>query len=290
MSGDTIYSPARQPRSTRIAVRGVDYAVTEWGDETAPRMFFLHGFADCGATFQFVVDAFARDWHVIAPDWRGFGGTRVETAAFWFPDYLADLDQLLNHYAGDEPAVLVGHSMGGNVASLYAGVLPDRVATLVNLEGFGLHESAPTDAPAHYRNWIERSRAIPASTVRDNFDVLAEAIRGRNPHMTAEQAAYVARCWASDSGDGAVRLNVHPAHKLPNAILYRRAEAEACWRDVTAEVLLVAGRDSRFGAPEDLPFSRRQVAWIENSGHMLHFEQPVALAAIIEEFLAKPST
>jgi len=126
--------------------------------------------------------------------------------------------------------------------------------------------------------------------VRDNFDVLARAVRKRNPNMTAGQAAFVARCWAGEADDGSIQLKLHPAHKLPNAVLYRRAEAEACWREVAAEVLLVAGRNSGFGAPDELPFARRQTAWIENSGHMLHFEQPAALARVIEEFLGKPST
>ncbi len=290
MSDDSSYKPKRMPRPGRLAVRGVDYAVTEWGDEHAPLMIFLHGFADSGSTFQFVVDAFENDWHVVAPDWRGFGDTHVETTAFWFPDYLADLDQLLNHYCGNAPARLIGHSMGGNIAGLYAGAFPERVAALINLEGFGLQDATPDDAPSRYRDWITQGRDLPERTVRDNFDALAQAIRQRSPNMTAEQAAYVARCWAVAANDGSIRLNLHPAHKLPNAVLYRRAEAEACWREVTADVLLVAGRDSGFGSAENLPYPRRQTVWIENSGHMLHFEQPVALARSIEEFLRKPST
>ena len=108
--------------------------------------------------------------------------------------------------------------------------------------------------------------------------------------MSNEQARFVARCWAARGDDGSVRLKLHPAHKLPNAVLYRRAEAEACWSEVTAPVLLVGGRDSNFGPADDLPFPRREVAWIEDAGHMLHFEQPEALAAVIEKFLTKPST
>jgi pimeloyl-ACP methyl ester carboxylesterase len=290
MSGDTIYTPERPPRANRIVVRGIDYAITEWGDRSAPLMLFLHGFADCGSTFQFVVDAFEQDWHVVAPDWRGFGNTRVEAAAFWFPDYLADLDQLLTHFSGDEPARIVGHSMGGNIAGLYAGAFPERVAALVNIEGFGLADSNPADAPQHYRDWITRSRDLPGATERDDFDVLAEAILRRNPRMSPAQATYVAHCWATEIASGKVRLKLHPVHKLPNAVLYRRAEAQACWREVTADVLLVAGRDSGFGAPDGLPFPRQQTAWIEESGHMLHFEQPAALAGVIEKFLTKPVT
>lgn len=47
--------------------------VRHWGDESAPKLFMIHGWMDISASFQFVVDAFKCDWHVIAPDMRGFG-------------------------------------------------------------------------------------------------------------------------------------------------------------------------------------------------------------------------
>ena len=290
MSTPEIYSPRVLPRHRRIDVRGVEYAVTEWGDNQSPLIVYLHGFADCGETFQFIVDELAEDWFIVAPDWRGFGQTRVQASAFWFPDYLADLDQLLQFYSSGPPVRLIGHSMGGNVAGLYAGAMPGRVSAFVNLEGFGLHDSAPEEAPARYRDWLDRLRVSPAPTHRDDFATLAAAIQARNVGMSPAQAEFVARCWAEEAPDGTVRLRFNPAHKLPNPVLYRRAEAEACWRNVAAEVLLVAGSRSEFGSPEDLPFPRSRVAWIEVAGHMLHFEQPAALARTIEEFLSNPAT
>jgi pimeloyl-ACP methyl ester carboxylesterase len=82
---------------------------------------------------------------------------------------------------------------------------------------------------------------------------------------------------------------------LPNPVLYRRAEAEACWRRVQAPVLLVAGADSPFLArlgraagrdvADALPFPNRQSTTIAGAGHMIHFDAPSALAAAIDEFL-----
>lgn len=279
------YRPQRQPRRRIIDIRGVDYAVNEWGDEGAPLIVYLHGFGDCGATFQFVVDALQDDWFVVAPDWRGFGQTHVETTAFWFPDYLADLDQLLAHYSRESPARLIGHSMGGNVAGLYAGSMPERVRAFVNLEGFGLEGASADEAPGRYRDWLVSLRDEPVASRRADFESITRKIRSRNPAMSASRADFVARCWAEETADGSVRLRVHPAHKLPNPVLYRRAEAEACWRAIAAPVLLVAGRRSNFGSPEDLPFPRSRIAWIEDSGHMLHLEQPAELARTIEPFL-----
>lgn len=290
MTADQKFVPGRKPVTRRLPIRGVDYAVNEWGNASDPLLVYLHGFGDCGATFQFVVDELARDWFVVAPDWRGFGATEVEAETFWFPDYLADLDHLLQHYSPDAPVRLIGHSMGGNVAGLYAGARPDRVAAFVNLEGFGLPDADPADAPGRYRDWLEKMREMPAPVERPGFDTLADLISRRSPGMEPSRARFVARCWAEEISTDRVRLRMHPAHKLPNPVLYRRAEAEACWQAVMAPVLLVAGRRSDFPPPHDLPFPNSQAAWIEDAGHMLHFEQPAALAALLEEFLVNSSS
>jgi len=290
MLDSDVYKPKRERSGCRIPVRGVEYEISEWGNKDNPLLIFLHGFADTGSTFQFVVDELRRDWFVVAPDWRGFGRSVTAAPSFWFPDYLADLDQLLGLYSPDVPVRLVGHSMGGHVAGLYSGAMPERVESLVIIEGWGLADTVPADAPGRYRDWIERGRTLPESTVREDFSVLANAIQRNNPGMTVAQAEFVARLWAEETGDGRIRLRVNKAHKLPNPVLYRRAETEACWREIALEVLLIAGRRSDFNSPEDLPFVSRKIAWIEDSGHMLHFEQPRAVAREIEEFLTKPST
>ena len=283
-----IYEPVVARRSSRLSVRGVEYFINEWGDPDAPLFFFLHGWADAGATFQFVVDSLASSWRVVAPDWRGFGRTEHRSEAYWFPDYLADLHEILNHFSPDAPALVVGHSMGGNVASLYAGTMPERVAAVVNIEGFGLTDSNPNDAPGRYRQWLEASDQAPTFSKYTNFASLAERIRKRNTALSPAQAEYVARQWATDDGDQ-VHLRADPNHKLPNPVLYRRAEAEACWRKISARTLLIAGDSSpfatEFGNVGELPFPDRELVTLPGIGHMIHFEAPKQLAQLIEEFL-----
>ncbi|MDH3373610.1 MAG: alpha/beta hydrolase [Gammaproteobacteria bacterium] len=290
MPNERLYVAKQRRRVVQLAIRGVDYAVSEWGSKQDPLLVYLHGWGDTGSTFQFVVDKLRRNWFVIAPDWRGFGKSSGGAAAYWFPDYLADLDYLLNLYSPQEPVRLIGHSMGGNIAGLYAGVIPERVAGIVNLEGFGLPDTSAAEAPARYRSWIERGRERPEFSVRESFDALAKKIRRNAPGMSPAQAEFVAREWAEEQADGRIRLRADPAHKLLNPVLYRRAEAEACWGNVTAAVLLIAGRRSRFAAATTMPFPRQTTAHIDQAGHMLHFEQPAAVARLIEEFFAKPST
>jgi len=282
--------------SVFVPVRGLRYHCRCWGGERATKLFMLHGWMDVSASFQFLVDALRRDWRVIAPDWRGFGLSEwAKSDGYWFPDYFADLDRLLEHFQPDSPAVLVGHSMGGNVAAMYAGIRPERVAKLVNLEGLGLTGTRAEKAPERYARWLAELREKPAFRDYENFEALAERLRGNNSRLSVEKAAFLARHWGRSKPDGRVELASDPVHKLVNPLLYRLEEAEACWRKVAAPVLWVVGAESKAAeflklSPQDLAarkacFRRLTERVITGAGHMVHHDQPERLAEVIEEFL-----
>src|SRR5438477_6545842 len=110
--------------SHRVSLRGLDHQVLTWGDRSSPKLFLLHGWMDVGASFQFLIDALTRDWYAIAPDLRGFGRSAWQAQGYWFPDYVADLEALIDVFAPDETVDLIGHSLGGNIVMIYAGVRP----------------------------------------------------------------------------------------------------------------------------------------------------------------------
>jgi pimeloyl-ACP methyl ester carboxylesterase len=277
-------------------VRGLRYHLRCWGDPQSPKLFLLHGWMDVSASFQFLVDALRSDWRVIAPDWRGYGRTQWGGAdSYWFPDYLGDLDELLRQLSPAEPATLVGHSMGGNVACLYAGVRTDRVAKLVNLEGFGLRGHDPAQAPGRYAKWLDDLAERPRFRDYASFEALASRLQQGNPRLERERALFLAEHWGAATPDGRVALRSDPAHKRVNPVLYRIEEAEACWRRVTAPMLWVEGADSRSlqwlrldpAAHEARKrcFATLVARTIPDAGHMLHHDQPERLASAIEEFL-----
>jgi len=284
-------------RSRFLAVRGLRCHLREWGEPGAPLLVLLHGWMDVSASFQFVVDAFGHDWHVVAPDWRGFGLSESGPGdCYWFPDYLADLDAIVDAVSPEAQVDLVGHSMGGNVALLYAGARPARLRTLVNLEGFGLKDSAPELAPGRYARWLDELKSPPGARRYASVDEVAGRLRQNNPRLDAERAAFLASHWSRRTADGDYEIAGDPAHKIVNPVLYRWAEVAACWAAITCPVLWVEAADTdahRWAGNLQAVAQRRaqlravEVARVADAGHMLHHDQPQAVARLIEEFVAR---
>jgi pimeloyl-ACP methyl ester carboxylesterase len=287
----------KKSESVFIEVRGLRYHCRVWGAASDPLVVLLHGWMDVSASFQFVVDALRHDWYVVAPDWRGFGLSQWSgDDAYWFPDYLGDLDAILRTFATEETAVrLCGHSMGGNVACVYAGARPGRVSRLMNLEGFGLASTKAAGAPSRYARWLSELQEEQRFRDYADFSELAQRLQRNNAHLNAERAAFLAQHWGEQTAEGRVRLRSDPAHKRVNPVQYQSDEARACWQAVTAPVLWVEGAHSR--TAEQLRLSAEEVAArksafanlravvIPGAGHMLHLDQPEALARVMEEFL-----
>lgn len=278
-----------EPRRASVSTADAELAVWCWGKDRAPAIVLVHGWADCGTSFASVARLLADDFRILAIDLRGFGESTWPAQGYWFPDYLRDLDALFNSPLVRGPVTLVGHSMGGNVCGLYAGVRPENVARLVLLEGFGLPPSKPGDAPRRYREWLDQEPEAPRWRDFASFDTLLSHLRKLAPRATAPVLEEVAHAWARPH-DAGWQLKMDPRHKRMNPVLYRREEAIACWRATLAPVLLVAGDSSdylsRFRDLNPLTdaashYANHQTATVADAGHMLHWEQPDAVARLV---------
>jgi pimeloyl-ACP methyl ester carboxylesterase len=295
-----VYHALRAPRHETVQIRGLGCHLTRWGPAPAAGevcTVLLHGWLDAGGSFQFMVDALARDRPLVAPDWRGFGRSQWSQESYNFPDYQGDLDALLDMLSPQAPVDLVGHSLGGNVAMLYAGLRPERVRRIVNLEGLGLTRTVPADAPRRLRKWLDQLKKPLLQKHYESFGQLADVINYRYPRFTPEQAAFVATVWGSENGAGRVTLAADPRHHWVNPVTYKREDAEAVWREIRAPLLILTGAESeylpRLGADGTLEaiqaaFPNAEIRQIAACGHMLHIEQPRVVAGMLEAFLDAP--
>ena len=296
------YTPRRTAISREISVRGLQIHLLQWGQPASgrPLRVFTHGYMDIGASFQFVVDAMTDDACVLAPDWRGFGRSQAPpgTDAYWFADYLGDLDGLLQAVSPDAAVDLLGHSMGGNIVMAYAGVRPARVRRLVNLEGFGLPDLPPAQAPARLAQWLDELRQPQRLKDYASLDEVAARLRQNNPRLPTDKSVWLAGQWAQPTPDGRWALRADAAHRRVNPVPYRAAEAVAAWAAISASLLWVQGRASHperwWGGRYSLTefearlavVPRLQRLLLDDAGHMLHHDQPEALALALMDFLA----
>lgn len=306
-----MYQVIRPSRSEFIPIRLHRYHVRLWGDPQGQPLVLVHGWMDVAASYQFMVDALSPgffDRHfIVAPDWRGFGHSSGPACDHYsFADYLGDLEALLGHYAGHRPIDLVGHSMGGNIAMMYAGVRPARVRRLVNLEGFGMPASRPEQAPSRYARWLDEIQALhrgeKALRTYPDLAAVAARLRQTNRRLPQDKADWLARQWSDEraQADGGTRREIlgDAAHRIISAQLFRVEEMLALYARITAPTLMVEASDDsladwwgeRFTLAEfhqrlqAVPRLRREV--IQDAGHMLHHDRPRALAQLLEGFLA----
>lgn len=303
-----MYQVQRTPTSSFVTFRDGRYHLLQWGtaDSTLPPVLLAHGWMDVAASWQFMVDAlsasFATGRRIFAFDWRGYGLTETPaTDCFWFPDYLADLDALLDQISPDQPIDLVGHSMGGNVVMMYAGVRPERIRRLVNLEGFGMAATRPAQAPARLAQWLDELRQLREGELGLKTYPDAAAVAARlmktNPRLPPDKAQWLAQHWARPDAQGQWHILGDAAHKVVNPYLFRVDEALEIFARIRAPLLAVEASDDslsqwwkgRYTLDEyhqrlqAVPDHR--IVRIDNAGHMLHHDQPQALAACLQAFL-----
>ncbi len=314
-----MYLPIRSSISRFLRIRTHQYHVREWGQARAgvASLVMVHGWMDVAASFQFVVDALESTAlagrHIISPDWRGYGLTHhannaskscmgEDTDNYWLPDYMADLDFLIDHVSPDAPVDLLGHSLGGNVVMSYAGVRTERIRRLINLEGFGMPETKAAQAPTRYAQWFDQLKAFHkgemALRAYPSLSGVASRLMKTNPRLQQDKADWLAQHWSAKNAAGEHEILGDPAHKIVNANLSRVEETLALYQRINMPLLAIeASGDSMTGwykgrytladyheRLKEVPNAR--IARIEDAGHMLHHDQPEKLAALISDFLA----
>ena len=216
---------------------------------------------------------------------------------YWLPDYLGDLDGLLDALLPEGPIDLLGHSMGGNVVMSYAGIRPARVRRLVNLEGFGLPQTRPHQAPKRLLQWLDELKSPQPLRDYASVEEVAARLLKNNPLLTPDKAAWLAPHWSAPRADGRWHILGDPAHKRANPVLYQVDQILETWKLITAPLLWAEGDQTdvarwwgtRYTKDE---FHQRLAVvpqvhkvLLSPCGHMLHHDQPTAVSQHLQAFL-----
>ena len=277
--------------SQRLRLNYVD-----WGNAGAPPLLLIHGGRDHARSWDWVAEELRHDWHVIAPDLRGHGDSS------WSPDgnyemsaFVYDIAQLI-HQLNLAPVSIIAHSMGGNIATRYAGLYPENVKKLVNIEGLGLSPAMQAERDAlgiqkRFRQWIEDKRNAAGRTPKryPNIEAAYERMKTENTYLTDEQARHLTVHGISRNEDGTWSwkfdnyLNIWAMFDMP------REDLLALWHAITCPVLMLYGEKSWASNPEKdgriEHFPTAKVIEYENAGHWLHHDQFERFMADVKAFL-----
>jgi pimeloyl-ACP methyl ester carboxylesterase len=268
----------------------------DWGNPDAPPLILQHGGRDHARSWDWVAQELRHDWHVIAPDLRGHGDSAWSPEGHYgFTAFVYDFTQLI-HTLGYDQVTVISHSLGGSIATRYAGLYPDRLRKLVNIEGLGpaprvRAEREALGAAHNLRKWIEDRRLSAGRMPRryPNIEAAYARMKTENAFLSDEQARHLTIHGASRNEDGTWSwkfdnyLNVWESNDLSYT------EIGKIWGAVTCPVLMFYGLDSFSSNPRidgrlDL-FQNARLIEYENAGHWLHHDQFDRFMADVKAFL-----
>lgn len=290
-----------QPTRLQLDVRGMPLVAHRWGPADAPTILAFHGFLDHGESFAAIAERLVPRWSLVAPDARGHGwsGWVGDGGQYYFYDYYHDAARWLQHL-GLEQVAVIGHSMGGMIATGLAALAPDKVSSVVLLDGMGPPERRAEGARDQLLRWVEacdRPEFLASTAGRraqrramPSLQAAADRLIAANARLPAGMAARLAATGTEPTGAGFTWRH-DPLHRTPSVRPFRADEARSLWRAMTMPVLSIYAEHSEW-RPDDLAerhacLPQGTAAQLAAAGHNLHHEQPELLADAIALWLSQ---
>ncbi len=277
-----------------VTANGLQHHVLCHEGDPAKTVVLLHGYLDLARSFAPLIEALGGDGcRVFSPDFRGHGDTdRAPRGSYYhFMDYVADLDALFDAL-GVEKAHVVAHSMGGSVATRYAGARPERVRSLVLLEGVGM-PGMPADVSVDRTvQWLDQLKKLRTRAPRTmaSLDEVVSRMRVSHPSVGEETLRAVAEWSARQRDDGRWEFRFDPLHQTTSPMRFDGEAHEAYIDRVTCPVLIVDGGEDMSAWPDyDTRAARYRGArrvQISGAGHMMHWTRPEETARVVREGIA----
>ncbi len=253
------------------------------------RALALHGWLDNAMSFAGLA-ALLPEWEILALDFAGHGESQHLPEGSWyhFIDYLDDVGAALDERPVE---LLIGHSLGGAVATAYAAARPEDVPRLTLIEALGPLAGDPDGAVRALRQGLGERRGIADKRLRQ-FASPAQAVSARlaaNRMQPASAEALIER-GLRRAGDGWIwrsdpRLTVTTPWRLPEAVIGQWIEAVEC-----PTLLIAADHPPPYFTAEA---RQARLARLGNGQlrvlpgqHHLHMDDPRPVAAAIKEFVA----
>ena len=267
-----------------ITLNGLKFHYLDWGNETAQALVCLHGFTGHARTWDTLAAAMTDRYRVLALDQRGHGETE------WASDYASerrveDMEAFVEALGLDR-FVLLGLSMGGRAAFMYAAKNPEKVERLV------IVDIAPESDPVGSQRI---SQGVRANDVFDEPEDAVRAARAANPRPPESELRHRVLNNLVQRADGkwTYRYDVALRNGSGARVMPSTEETARTWeslRNITSPTLLIRGAASDVLSRE---LADRMVATIPNctlvevaeSGHSVPLDNPSGFVAALSPFL-----
>ena len=275
------FQPA--PSTSRfVEADGLRLHYLDYGTAGRPSMLCVHGGGAHAHWFDFVAPGFSAEYHMRALDQRGHGDSAwAEPPAYSYERYAADLAEVVAKLDLRD-FVLIGHSMGGTVAIVYAATHPGRVSRLIVVDST-LHMTE--DRLARLRDVGTRQSSSYAT--REEF-VARYRLRPAGTTAAPEIIRHLAQNSGRQLGDGSWR------HKFDRNVYARRESLDGlpCWNHIGIPALLVKGDRSQRVTPQVFTEVKARCSHVElaevlHSDHHVTLDNPAGFSHAVQAFLAR---
>ncbi len=277
----------------KLKLAGCECSIVEWNPQAKTIVFVFHGWLDNLASFETIAQ-YSPNLRLIAVDFPGHGHSdHIEAGlAYHFIDGVYLVDDLIEHFQLDQ-VNLMGHSMGGAVAMIYAAVQPQRVKRLLLLESIGPLTSSVNSVQSSLDKSICKRRLLKKkqkriySNFEDALNTRAEAseISPQYIKPLVERALMVV--------EGGFIWRADPRLRIPSGFRMSEEQLHRLLPNIKASTLLIEADKGliQFISKEALEQRKKLINNIEchklSGSHHLHLESPQKVAQLVVDFIKK---
>lgn len=285
----------RQAKVSPVTYKLTHLTLRGWqsGAATGTPVLCLHGWLDNANSFL-PLAAEMLNVHMLAIDLPGHGlsSHRSPEAHYYLFEYIADLVELIQQQAWSA-LTIIGHSMGGMIASALAAAMPELVARLVLVDSIGFVTTPEVETASQLRQAI-LSREGRRKKFKPSYPSLADAAKARQHQSDfAElQARLLTQrgCFAVSTDPLTYGWTADMRLREASAQRLCVAQAKGLLRQISCPVLALMAEDGIALMQQNLLLYQQCFTTLTvrhaPGGHHLHMTQPQAIAAVITDFLA----
>ena len=266
----------------------------DFGQDGKPALLLVHGGLDHARNWDWVARSLREEYHVYALDLRGHGNSAWAPGSMYsIGEHVLDVSALAD-VIGDFPLNVIGHSLGGIISLVYAGIYPERVRKLVSIEGFGFPPGNRVHRPAseRMREWIEKIRKTEQREPRTypNLDTAVARMKEANPHLKDEVARHLTLHGTNWNADGSLIWKFDNYARTFPPYGNDLAELREIASQITCPVLLFWGQESWMTDPEAdgrvASIGDYRLVKVPGAGHWVHHDQLEIFLDETRKFLA----